>query len=526
MKKLVALICGFTLFFSGCSTLLENLIGSESSSELLSTETETSSPVSSDDSSLEGTSPEDSQSTDKQPQESDEPEESDSESSEPDSSEPEENDSESSEPDSSEPEHNYQATVTKPTCYSVGYTTYTCTICGDWYKADETSMVAHTYEAQVIKPTCEKTGYTFYICAVCGEDYEADAVGALGHNWTPATTEAPKTCKTCGKTEGEKLPAQETLDTLYVHYIDVGQGDCIYIEFGDCDILIDAGKPAQGTTVSNYLKQQKVDDVELMINTHLDDDHYGGLTQVLKDYVVESAWGTSFVKSNGSITTFKNAIKSEGLTLVNPDVGTVFSYGAMTLTVLYDGDGASNSNNSSLVVMLEYEEIRFLFTGDIGKDTENMLVKNKVDLACDVLKVGHHGSRTSSTAAFLAATGAKYGVICVGADNTYGHPTTTALNNLKAKNISVYRTDLDGSVVFSTDGETLTLPGTSSSKAVATRKSMVGANYDISYQACGNECAVLPVAVEIKKNLLYSGWYMLKNKEYALCKNNAGIYLS
>ena len=503
MKKLVALICGLTLFFSGCSTLVENFLGGESSSEILTTETDSSSSVNSEDSSLASTSPEDGQSTDEHPQESNEPEDSDSE-----SSEPEEGDSDSTEPDSSETdssncEHDYQATVTPPTCYRVGYTTYTCTICGDWYKADETSMVAHTYEPEVTAPTCEKDGFTTYVCTVCGEDYNTDTVGALGHSWTPATTEAPKTCKTCGKTEGEKLPTQEIADILYVHYVDVGQGDCIYIEFGDCDILIDAGKPAQGTIVSNYLKQEKVDDIELMINTHLDDDHYGGLTQVLKDYVVEDAWVTSYVKSNSSITTFKNAIKSEGLDWENPDVGTVFSYGGMTLTVLYDGDGASNSNNSSLVVMLEYGEHRFLFTGDIGKDVENMLVQNKVDLACDVLKVGHHGSKTSSTAAFLAATGAKYGVICVGAGNDYGHPTSTALNNLAAKNITVYRTDLDGSVVFSTDGETLTLPGgTANSKAVATRKSMVGANYDISYQACVYECAVLPVAfVKQRRNL-------------------------
>ena len=513
MKKLIALICGFTLFFSGCSTLVENFLGGESSSEILSTETESSSPVNSENNSLESTSPEDGQSTDEQPQESSEPEDSDSESSELDSTEPEEGDS--TDHDSTEPEHDYQATVTPPTCYSVGYTTYTCTICGDWYKADETSKVKHTYESEVTAPTCEKGGYTTYTCTVCGDAYEADAVGALGHSWIPATTEAPKTCKTCGKTEGEKLPTQEIAETLYVHYVDVGQGDCIYIEFGDCDILIDAGKPVQGTTVSNYLKQEKVDDIELMINTHLDDDHYGGLTQVLKDYVVEDAWVTSFEKSGGGITTFKNAIKSEGLDWENPDVGTVFSYGEMTLTVLYDGDGASNSNNSSLVVMLEYGEHRFLFTGDIGKDAENMLVRNKVDLACDVLKVGHHGSASSSTAAFLAATGAKYGVICVGAGNSYGHPTTTALNNLAAKNITVYRTDLDGSVVFSTDGETLTLPGgTASSKAVAARKSMAGANYDISYQACGNECAVLPVAVEIKKNVIRQVQFQSKVRNF------------
>ena len=110
--------------------------------------------------------------------------------------------------------------------------------------------------------------------------------------------------------------------------------------------------------------------------------------------------------------------------------------------------------------MLEYGSYRFLFTGDISSTIENKLVKDKsIDLSCDVLKVAHHGSKYSSSSAFLKATGAKYGVICVGAGNSYGHPTSTALNNLSSAGISVYRTDKDGSVVFSTDGDSLTLPG-------------------------------------------------------------------
>ena len=117
--------------------------------------------------------------------------------------------------------------------------------------------------------------------------------------------------------------------------------------------------------------------------------------------------------------------------------------------------------------MLEYGEHKFLFTGDIGQNMEAKLVANGADLACDVLKVGHHGSKTSSTAAFLAATGAKYAVICVGTGNSYGHPTSVALNNLAAAGMAVARTDLHGDVIITTDGETLVLPEVLQTNATA-----------------------------------------------------------
>ena len=401
--------------------------------------------------------------------------------------------------------HNYTVTVTAPTCVAEGYTTYYCSDCGDYYVADKIPALGHT---EITVPgkaaTCTTSGLTDgKICSVCGTVTVAQTtisalghteitvsgkaatcttsgltdgkkcsvcgtvivtqvtITANGHNWTPATTTAPKTCLACGITEGDKLPENSSpaySETLYVSYINVGQGDSILIKLGDCDILIDAGVANQGSTVSKYLKAQGVDDIELMINTHPDADHCGGLTTVLNDFVVEEVWASPLTKTTAAYKNFASAVSKEGLTMETPSVGTIYTYEYMTLTVLYNGAGTSDSNDSSIVVMLQYGSFRFLFTGDIGSTIESKLLSNSnIDLSCDVLKVAHHGSKYSSNLSFLKKTGAKYGVICVG-DNDYGHPTSSALNNLKSAGISVYRTDQNGNVVFSSDGSTLTTP--------------------------------------------------------------------
>ena len=402
-------------------------------------------------------------------------------------------------------EHDYTATVIAPTCEAAGYTENVCSDCGDFYISDITDALGHdmqpipdkaptctedghtggvacarcdkvqtqptkvdktghNYNTSVVEPTCEERGYTVYICVVCEDTYNADYVSAAGHTWSEADENGIKTCTVCQEKVEEKDEEKDddatTLPTLIVTYVDVGQGDCILIRLGDCDILIDAGKPDRGTAVSSYLKSQNVDDIELMINTHLDNDHYGGLPQVLDDFVVEAFWGTGYKKSSSGITSLKNKVTAEGLTYNTPAVGTEFVHEGLTLTVISNGAGATNSNDSSIVVMLEYGEFKFLFTGDIGQKMEAKLVSEGADLACDVLKVGHHGSKTSSTAAFLAATGAKYAVICVGAGNSYKHPTSEALNNLKAAGMTVARTDLHGHVTITTDGSELVLPDT------------------------------------------------------------------
>ena len=338
----------------------------------------------------------------------------------------------------------------------------------------------HDYESVVTSPTCTKGGYTTYTCTICFQTRVGKETAATGHEWKAATTESPKTCKVCGATEGDKLPLPTPTPTptptpnpdpnspkvLYVNYINVGQGDSIFIKIGDCDILIDAGRDEFGPTVSSYLKNMDVDDIELMINTHPDNDHYGGLPTVLGDFVVEEIWLSPKTKTGTEFKNFQAAIQNEGLTPVNPAAGTVFSYAGMTLTVVYDGVGATNSNDSSIIVKIEYGSFKFLFMGDASNKIESKFISAEADLSCNVLKVGHHGSRTSSSAEFLAATGASYGVIQA-SGKEYGHPTAEALSRLAAEGIKVYRTDLDGDVVFYTDGTTLTTPESAQAATVA-----------------------------------------------------------
>ena len=359
--------------------------------------------------------------------------------------------------------HSYTSVVTAPTCNSEGYTTYTCSTCGDSYVGDKVSSLGHDYKTTSTAPSCLNMGYTTYVCSTCDDTYTSDYIDALGHTWKDATTEAPKTCTTCGATEGDKLESSTpstpvTAPTLSVSYINVGQGDSMLIKVEDCDILIDAGTANYGSTVSSYLKSQEVDDLELVINTHPDADHCGGLTQVFKDYTVEQVWiSKDTSKTTAAYKNFTSAITSEGLTAKKPNAGTVYTYGYLTLTVIYSQVVSGDSNNSSIVTMLEYGSFKFLFTGDVGEVSEPSLISSGYDISCDVLKVGHHGSKYSSTTAFLNKVKPEYGVICVGS-NSYGHPTSDALNRLSAAGTTVYRTDKNGNVKFTTDGNVLYLP--------------------------------------------------------------------
>ena len=442
--------------------------------------------------------------------------------------------------------HSYKSAVTNPTCESEGYTTYTCSSCSLSYIDNKTAALNHNYNKNTVAPTCENMGYTTYICIVCDHSYVADYLDALGHTWKDATTSAPKTCTTCGATEGEKLEssAPTTYETLYIHFIDVGQGDSIYIEVGDCDILIDAGVATKGTTVSNYLTSQGVDDIELMINTHPDADHCGGLTKVLNDHVVEEVWMSK--KTNVTTAAYKNfvaAVTAEGLTAKNPSKGTVYTYEYLTITVLYSAIG-SDSNNSSIVVMLEYGNFRFLFMGDAGEEVESQLVSSGADLDCDVLKVGHHGSKYSSTSSFLKAASPEYAVICVGS-NSYGHPTSEAIGRLTSVGAEQYRTDKDGNVVFSTNGASLTTPdgntdtsgsgsslGSSSSGSSSSGSSSSGSSSSGSSSSgstsgdifIGNTetkvfhlptCSNLPAAS--KQNTMYNYWWIVNIAGYTPC---------
>lgn len=249
--------------------------------------------------------------------------------------------------------------------------------------------------------------------------------------------------------------AQTEEDLLFVHFIDVGQADCSLIKLGDLDILIDGGNAADGFSVYNYLSRVGVDDIDLMIATHAHEDHYGGLSYVLNRIETEQVWVTTDSYVNSLYGSFCSTAQKQGLTLLIPEIGHVFERDGLTVTVLGPMVDYEKTNNTSLVVMVEYGQYRFLFTADMESLAEEDLLASGVDLSADVLKVGHHGSYTSSSAAFLDAVDAEYGVIHVGEDNEYGHPHDVSMNRLLGSGITLYRTDRMGSVVIATDGTEL-----------------------------------------------------------------------
>lgn len=282
------------------------------------------------------------------------------------------------------------------------------------------------------------------------------------HNGGSTTTTTPtpssesssgsnQTSTTDLKADKLKPPAKGKLS---VYFLNIGQGDSTYIKTaaGD-DILIDAGKNDAGDIVVNYLKQLGVDDLEVMIATHPDADHVGGLDTVLAKFKVQSVYAPKVSHTTDTFKDFLLAVKKEGLTIKAAKSGATLPLKGVTAKFVapvstYDDD----LNEWSAVLHLAYGNNRFLFTGDAEKKSETDMLESKQALKADVLKVGHHGSISSTSAAFLKAVSPKYAVISVG-KNSYGHPAATILNRLKSAKVMMYRTDLNGTVMAVSDGK-------------------------------------------------------------------------
>jgi len=239
---------------------------------------------------------------------------------------------------------------------------------------------------------------------------------------------------------------------IYVHFIDVGQADAIYIELPDNnDILIDAGNRADGPLVVNYLKDQGVDDIELLIATHPHEDHIGGLPNVLDAFVVESILDSGYTATTNIYKEYSSKSQAEACTWASDNYQT-YTWGTVTLQILTGNQSwGSNTNDYSVVCRLDTGDIEFLFTGDAETAVENILTGT---LEAEILKVGHHGSTSSSSLAFLNKVDPEVAIICVGTGNTYGHPHQETLTNLQNVGAKIYRTDLNGTIVVKTDGKT------------------------------------------------------------------------
>lgn len=251
---------------------------------------------------------------------------------------------------------------------------------------------------------------------------------------------------------------------LVVDYIDVGQGDSILIRQGEYTMLIDGGTSECKDDLLNFLQQENVDRFEYVIGTHPHEDHIGSLDDVVSAYDFDTFL---FPKATATTRTFENlvlAVQAKGKKFTTPKPGEVYQLGEATITVLAPNSERYGSyNDYSIVVKVTYGNTSFMFTGDAETLSEGEILEKGFDLRADVLKIGHHGSTTSTSKKFLEAVNPKYAVISVGRDNTYKHPTKTTMDKLQRNNIPVYRTDESGTVEAVSDGTTITFnvePGT------------------------------------------------------------------
>lgn len=242
-----------------------------------------------------------------------------------------------------------------------------------------------------------------------------------------------------------------TGDVIEVHFIDVGQADAIFISIpGNNDILIDGGNEADGQTVVNYLKGRSVDDIELLIATHPHEDHIGGLPAILDAFKVERIIDSGASARSDIYSEYSDRKVAERAQY-EPDNHQTITFGNTALQILTGPETWQDTNDYSVVCRLDTGEIEFLFTGDAEVPVEATLTGQ---LDAEILKVGHHGSQTSTSAVFLYKVKPEVAIISVGAGNRYGHPSAETIQRIEDAGIEVYRTDVNGDIMVFVDGNT------------------------------------------------------------------------
>ncbi|MBP3479967.1 MAG: MBL fold metallo-hydrolase [Oscillospiraceae bacterium] len=249
---------------------------------------------------------------------------------------------------------------------------------------------------------------------------------------------------------------QQNVDQFVVHFIDVGQADCALLEYNGQFVLIDGGYPESGPAVVEYLQEQGVEELALVVATHLHGDHLGGLPTVLSVFPTQRIWCSSRTYYSNTYDQFCYYADQQDVIIENPMIGEKLLLGNVQLQLLGPiSKDYVDLNNTSLVIMATYENNKFLFTGDMRWEAEKELVEAGTDLKADVLKVGHHGSYTSSSYVFLREVMPEFAVISCGRNNEYGHPHAEPMSRLRDAGITIYRTDQMGTIIATSDGENI-----------------------------------------------------------------------
>lgn len=258
----------------------------------------------------------------------------------------------------------------------------------------------------------------------------------------------------------EKKPTevlQEASDpVIKLHFIDVGQADSILVQQGSSTMLIDAGNNDDSDLVVNYLRKNGVKKIDYLVGTHPHEDHIGGIDKVIEEFDIGKIYMPKATSNTKTYEDVLKAIKAKKLKISSPTPGTKFNIGDAECTIFApNGKEYEDLNEYSVVIKVVYKESSFMLTGDAEGTSEKEMIAKGFDLSADVLKLGHHGSGSSSTKAFLDKVNPKYAIVSAGKDNDYGHPHRATMDKMKSRGIKIYRTDERGTIVCTSDGMTI-----------------------------------------------------------------------
>ena len=253
-----------------------------------------------------------------------------------------------------------------------------------------------------------------------------------------------------------------SLGSLEVHYIDVGQGDCIFIESDGQNMLIDCGESSESDEVISYLQNHNVSKLDYVIGTHPHSDHMGGMSAIVDNFEISDFYMPYLPDDDIPTTKYFErllvSLENKNLEIKNPSVNDKLKLGsADILVVAPNSKEYSNTNNYSIGIILTHGENSFIFTGDAEKLAEEEMVESSLLKDIDVYKAGHHGSSTSSSEKFLDEIKAEYAVIMCGEGNSYNHPNDDAVERIEkyVPEENIFRTDLNGSIVAESDGKNI-----------------------------------------------------------------------
>lgn len=314
---------------------------------------------------------------------------------------------------------------------------------------------------------------------------------------TPMPETTPEETATPTPTETPTPESTKEAGEMKVHFLDVGQGLSILVQSDGQTMIYDGGDKSTSSYVVSYLQKQNITTIDYLISSHYDSDHMAGLIGCLNAFDVKNVISSNYEHDSKLYQSFIQTVADKGLPMQHPAVGTEFSFGSGSFQILAPATiDPDDSNKNSVAIKLTNGENSFIFTGDAESSSEKAMCESGIDLSCDVLVPGHHGSATATSWDFLQATVPEYAVISCGKDNQYGHPDKDVMDKLESMDIQVYRTDKQGTIVAVSDGTTITWdqepcndysPGDKEDKGTQTQTSKSKGSSSSGSKATANE---------------------------------------